>query len=113
MGFMNPVIAKRTPGRDDLIGQEIPGSHSLDGEGSLVHWTIAQIDGMVIDSHGAALVQIESPSGMRWEGVAKEGPCCVVVAIVDAIKQANENGDEACDYSFDALCDLVDGETIR
>lgn len=107
-----PVILN--PGRFSLWGQGIPGSWSLDESGALSTWVIREINGVTMGEHQGCCATIAGPEGQVAEGLAAAGEHAVLLALIDALhdaeRQAVEENTAAPIWDFDGLADLVAGD---
>lgn len=97
---------KIIPGMFELWGKPINDSG----------WFIREVNGVTMGRHRAACITIEGPECQVAEGLAAEGERCALLALIDALHdaetQAKDEGTEPPEWEFDVVADLVAGASV-
>lgn len=111
MEALEHVPLRLVPGQYGLWSAEIPGSSRLMPDGSFRDWRIKEVCGAHVGDTLGVIVTIEGPDGEIGEAFAPQSDHMLVVATIEAIKDAagvaRDEGTEPPTYDFDGLCDLI------
>lgn len=89
------TTATQVPGRSELLYKPIPGYDD---------WQIIAIDGVTMDKWRGCVVSVQGPDGVE-DGTVSEGPHCVLLALIDALRFALPWPIDVA--GFDLLADFV------